>query len=71
MLVLELLLLHKGASVMVGLIGTMVFLVVIAPLSVVQLPWLGLIVWQACLLSKELDVSLSDIIKAKFQATAV
>lgn len=71
MLVLELLLLHKGASVMVGLIGTMVFLVVIAPLSVVQLPWLGLIVGQAYLLSKELDVSLSDIIKAKFQATAV
>lgn len=56
---------------MVGLIGTMVFLVVIAPLSVVQLPWLGLIVGQARLLSKELDVSLSDIIKAKFQATTV
>lgn len=56
---------------MVGLIGTMVFLVVIAPLGVVQLPWLGLIVGQAYLLSKKPDVSLSDIIKAKFQATAV
>lgn len=71
MLVLELLLLHKGASIMVGLIGTMVFLVVIAPLGVVQLPWLGLIVRQAYLLSKKPDVSLSDIIKARFQATAV
>ena len=71
MLVLELLLLHKGASIMVGLIGTMVFLVVIAPLSVVHLPWLGLIVGQAYLLSKKPAVSLSDIIKAKFQATAV
>jgi hypothetical protein len=65
-----LLLLHKGNSVKTGLIGTMVFLIGIAPLSIIQLPWLGLLIGQAYLLTKEFDTTLLAMIKSKFRATA-
>ena len=65
-----LLLLHKKNSVKIGLIGTMVFLIGIAPLSFIQLPWLGLLVGQAYLLTKEFDTTLLAMIKSKFRATA-
>ena len=60
-----LLLLHKGKSVKIGLIGTMVFLIGISPLSLLQLPWLGLLIGQAYLLTKEFDSSFWEIIKSK------
>jgi hypothetical protein len=62
-----LLLLHRRTSVRIGLIGTMVFLIGIAPLSYVQWPWLGLIVAQAHLLTKEFDSSLVDIVQARLR----
>jgi hypothetical protein len=62
-----LLLLHKGKSVKIGLIGTMVFLIGIAPLSVLQLPWLGLIIAQAYLLTREFDVTFLEAIRSKLR----
>jgi len=61
-----LLLLHRRRSVKVGLIGTMIFLVGIAPLSWLQLPWLGLIVAEGHLLRREFDRSLVDMFSRKF-----
>ena len=60
-----LLLLYKGKSVKIGLIGTMVFLISISPLSLLQLPWLGLLIGQAYLLTKEFDSSFWEIIQSK------
>lgn len=54
------LLLHKKNAVKVGLIGTMLFIVGISPLSWVQIPWLGLIAAQVFLLTREFEVSLID-----------
>ena len=62
-----LLLLHKRKSVKVGLIGTIAFLIGIAPLSVIQIPWLGLIIGEAYLLTKEFDATLLDMIKSKLR----
>jgi hypothetical protein len=63
-----LLLLHKGKSVRIGLIGTIVFLIGIAPLSFVQIPWLGLIIGEAYLLSKEFDTTFLEIIQSKLRS---
>jgi len=62
-----LLLLHKGKSVRIGLIGTMVFLIGIAPLSFVQIPWVGLIIGEAYLLTKEFDTTFLEIIQSKLR----
>jgi hypothetical protein len=62
-----LLILHKQKSVRIGLIGTIVFLIGIAPLSFVQIPWLGLIVGEAYLLTKEFDSTVLDIIISKLR----
>ena len=62
-----LLLLHKQKSVKIGLIGTIIFLIGIAPLSIVQLPWLGLIIGQVYLLRKEFDVAFIDLLRSKFR----
>ena len=59
-IVMGLLILHKGRAVKVGLWGTIAFIIGIAPLSLIQLPWLGLVVGQAYLLTKEFDVSFWD-----------
>ncbi len=61
-----LLLLHKGNSVRVGLFGTIVFLIGIAPLSFLQIPWLGLIIGEVYLLTKEFDTSILETIYSKF-----
>jgi hypothetical protein len=66
-IVMGLLILHKQKSVRIGLIGTMVFLIGIAPLSFIQFPWLGLIIGQAYLLTKEFDTTFLDIIKSKLR----
>ena len=60
-----LLLLHKKKSVKIGLIGTMVFLIGIAPLGFIQFPWLGLIIGEAYLLTKEFDSTFLEIIRSK------
>lgn len=64
---MALLLLHRRKSVRIGLIGTIVFLIGIAPLSLVQIPWLGLIVGESYLLTKESDSTFLDIIKSKLR----
>lgn len=61
-----LLLLHKQNSVRIGLIGTMAFLIGIAPLSMLQIPWLGLIIGEVYLLRKKFDVAFWDIIGSKW-----
>ena len=60
-----LLLLDKHRSVRLGLIGTTVFLVGIAPLSWLQIPWLGLIVAQVHLFRREFDRSFLEIIRMR------
>ncbi len=55
-----LLLLHKNKAVKIGLIGTMLFVAGIAPLSWMQMPWLGLLIAQGFLLTKEFDCSVLD-----------
>jgi hypothetical protein len=62
-----LLLLHKGMSVKIGLVGTMLFLLGIAPLSIIQLPWLGLSIGQAYLLTKDFDTTFLEIIQTKLR----
>ena len=58
-------LLYKGSFVKAGLIGTILFLVAIAPLSYLQLPWLGMIIGQGYLLTKVFDQTLIDVIRKK------
>jgi hypothetical protein len=60
-----LLILHKGRAVKVGLWGTIAFIIGIAPLSLIQLPWLGLVVGQAYLLTKEFDRSVLDMLRRR------
>jgi len=43
-IVMGLLILYKQKSVRIGLIGTIVFLIGMAPLSFIQIPWLGQII---------------------------
>jgi hypothetical protein len=59
-----LLILHKLKSVRIGLIGTMGFLIAIAPLSFIQIPWLGLIIGEAYLLTKEFDSTFLEIMRS-------
>jgi len=60
------LILHRQKSVKIGLAGTMLFLAGMAPLSWLQVPWLGLIVAGAYLFRQEFDQSLPDILSSKF-----
>jgi hypothetical protein len=62
-----LLLLHKQKSVKIGLIGTMIFLIGITPLSIVQIPWLGLIIGEMYLLRQEFDATFIETLKFKFR----
>jgi hypothetical protein len=65
-----LLVLHKHRSVKAGLIGTMVFVAGIAPLSIVQMPWLGLIIGEAYLLTQEFDTTFLETIRSKLRRGA-
>jgi hypothetical protein len=62
-----LLMLHKGRSVKIGLVGTMLFLAGMAPLSWLQVPWLGLIVAEAYLFQREFEQSFLDLLSLKFK----
>lgn len=57
---MALLLLHKKQAVKIGLIGTMLFVIGIAPMSWMQIPWLGLLVAQGFLYTKEFDRSVLE-----------
>lgn len=59
------LLLHKGQAVKLGLLGTMLFLVGMAPLDWLQLPWLGLIVGEIHLFQQDFDHSLIEMVWSK------
>lgn len=59
------LLLHKQNAVKIGLIGTMAFLIGIAPLSLLQMPWLGLIIGEAYLLAQEFNATFGEIIRSR------
>ena len=65
-----LLLLHKQKSVRIGLIGTIVFLIGIAPLSYLQIPWLGLIIGEAYLLTQEFDTSFLGAMRSRLRSRA-
>jgi hypothetical protein len=58
-----LLLLSRLQYVKIGLVGTMVFIIALAPLSTLQWLWLGLVVGQAYLLTKEFDTAFLDILR--------
>jgi hypothetical protein len=60
-----LLILYKQKFVKIGLIGTILFLIGIAPLSWLQIPWLGLIIGNVYLLTKEFETTFWDSLKAK------
>ena len=62
-----LLLLHKHKSVKIGLIGTMLFLVGIAPLSVLQIPWLGLLIGQGYLLTRDFDQTFIAMVSSRLR----
>jgi len=62
-----LLLLQKGRAVRIGLVGTMMFLIGISPLSILQLPWLGLLVAQIFLLTKEFDTTFLESVQSKLR----
>ncbi len=59
------LLLHKHKSVKIGLTGTMLFLLGMAPLDWLQLPWLGLIVAEVYLFKFDFDRSFIEMILRK------
>ena len=63
-----LLLLHKGVAVKIGLVGTMVFLIGIAPLSPLQFPWLGLLIGQVYLLTVDFDTKFLDAVRSRLRA---
>jgi hypothetical protein len=64
---MALLLLHKQNFVRIGLIGTMGFVIGIAPLSLFQIPWLGLVIAEAYLLTKEFDTTFLEAIQSKLR----
>lgn len=66
-----LLLLYKGSAVKIGLVGTMLFLVGITPLSVLQFPWLGLIIAQAYLLTKDFDATFLEMLRVRLLSNSV
>ena len=61
------LILGKHKTVKIGLFGTSIFIVALAPVNTVQFVWLGLVVGQAYLLTKEFDVTLLDMLRSKWR----
>jgi hypothetical protein len=51
--------------VRIGLIGTMVFLVGISPLSFLQIPWLGLLIGEGYLLTKKFDTGFFEAVRSR------
>lgn len=61
-----LLMLHKGTPVKVGMVGAILFLIAISPVSIIQIPWLGLAISPAYLLTKDFETTFWDIIRFKY-----
>jgi len=57
-----LLILNKHKNVKLGLIGTSVFLILIAPFGYIQIPWLGIVAIQLYLLKKDFDKTFFETI---------
>jgi len=62
-----LLILNKHKKVKLGLTGATIFLILITPFGVIQLPWLGIAVVQIFLLRKDFDKTFFEIISGKFR----
>ena len=60
-----LLILGKGKRVKVGLLGTIAFLIMILPISVIQIPWFGIAFVQGYLLKKDYNRSFVEIISSR------
>lgn len=60
-----LLILSRQRYIKIGLIGTMIFVIGLAPVSIMQIPWLGLLVGQGYLLSKEFDQTFLELVFRK------
>jgi hypothetical protein len=54
--------LSRDRFVKIGLIGTMLFLAGMAPLSLLQVPWLGLIITEIYLFKQNFNSSLLDMV---------
>ena len=67
-IVMGVLILGKHKAVKIGLLGTIIFIVALAPVIALQFAWLGLVVGQAYLLTKEFDVTLLDMLRSKWRA---
>ena len=65
-LAMGLLILGKHKQVKIGLLGTIIFIVVLAPVNPLQFVWLGLVVGQVYLLSREFDVTLLDMLRSRW-----
>jgi hypothetical protein len=62
-----LLILNKNKKVKLGLTGATIFLILITPFGVIQLPWLGIAGVQIFLLRKDFDKTFIEIISRKFR----
>ena len=60
-----LLMLNRGTRVKIGMIGSILFLIAISPISLIQIPWLGLVIAPGYLLTKDFETTFLDIVKAK------
>lgn len=60
-----LLILSKQMYVKIGLLGTIVFLIALTPVSTLQIPWLGLVVGQIYLLTKEFDRTFLEMLRSR------
>jgi hypothetical protein len=65
-ILIGLLMLHKGIYVKVGLVGAILFLIVISPVSLMQIPWLGLAIAPAYLLTKDFEKTFWDTLRSRF-----
>lgn len=65
-----LLMLHKGVYVKVGMVGAILFLIAISPVSLIQIPWLGFALSPAYLLTKHFETTFWGIIRSKFSKTS-
>jgi hypothetical protein len=61
-----LLMLYKGKFVKAGMIGSILFLIAIAPVSLIQIPWLGLAITPAYLSTEDFETSFWEIMRSKF-----
>lgn len=66
-IIMALLILNKHRKVRIGLLGTIIFLVLITPFGYIQIPWLGIALIQIYLLRKDFDKTLYEYIMLAFQ----